>query len=55
MTDFRLDFAESDKDQVIWNESKSESIPILLNEEESLKRKQKDMRISYRERVYLYS
>ena len=55
LTDFRLDFADSDKDQVIWDESKSKSIPILLNEEESLKRKQKGMRISYWERVYLYS
>ena len=55
LTDFRLDFAGSDKDQVIWDESKSESISILLNEEESLKRKQKGMRISYRERVCFYS
>ena len=55
LTDFRLDFADSDKDQIIWDESKCESNLILLNEEESFKRKQKGMRISYRERVYLYS
>ena len=53
--DFKLDLAKSDNEEEKISKDKKKGVSILLSDEETLRKKQKGSRISYRERAYLYS